>query len=84
MDRGDRDVAVGDGVEIGAGAGVLGGAGRADPPDLAAARIALRDARLGAVAMAMTAKAAMTTAARTGAAFGLVRETTHTGAISSA
>ena len=52
MDGGDGDVAGAHGVEIGAGAGVLLGAGRADPPHRPAARINLLDARFGAVAVA--------------------------------
>src|SRR5690606_7707597 len=52
LDRGDGDVAGAYRVEIGTRAGVFLRAGRPDPPPLAAARVGLRDARLGAVAAA--------------------------------
>ena len=51
MDRRDRDMACAHCVEVGAGAGVGLRAGGANPPPLAAARVLLRDAGFGAMAM---------------------------------
>ena len=65
MDRRDRDEAVAHRVEVGAGAGVLLGAGRADPEPLPTARIDLRDAGLGAVPVALRLGLTKTIAAGT-------------------
>jgi hypothetical protein len=57
VDRRQRDPSFLHRVEIGAGPGVLRRTGRADPPDRPAARVALADRRLGAMAVAEPAHA---------------------------